>query len=240
MFRGIKEDRAVLYALLSFWICVIIFHVNGTRQSRETVGTHFTGLPTVIIDPGHGGMDGGAVSVTGKYESDINWDTAVRVRDLLQFTGFRTVMTRDRQEIVYPEDVKGIASRKKWDTRQRVEYINSFDKAVLISIHQNYYPSAQPWGAQVLYAQNEPSRFLGEALQSLLSDLLQPENRRVAAPVGKEIYILNHVNCTAVLLECGFLSNPREAPLLETAPVQKKTAAVIAAALYRFAGDEHA
>ncbi len=239
MIRCFREDRAIVCALLSIWICVIIFKVSDSRSVLEASGPAVS-KPVVIVDPGHGGMDGGAVSLTGSSESDVNWDTSVRIRDLLRFVGFQTVMTRDQREILYPQDLHGIAARKKWDTLGRVEFINSFDNAVLISIHQNFYPSPQPRGAQVLYAGNESSRLLGQMLQELIKENLQPDNRRSAELVGKDIYLLNHTDCTAVLLECGFLSNPREAPELETAELQIKTAAAVTAALVRFTGDDNA
>jgi len=193
--------------------------------------------PVIVIDPGHGGLDGGAVSVNGTAESEINWKTARRLRDLLAFFGMRTTMTRDRYEIDYPPEVAGIAQKKKWDTRHRAEIVNSVSSAVLLSIHQNYYPSAQPHGAQVLYAPDEISRRLGERIQDLIVQTLQPDNRRVAVPVRKDVYLMNHVGCPAVLLECGFLSNPTEAAAMETDAAQIKIAAVVSAAVYEFAGD---
>ena len=103
-----------------------------------------------------------------------------------------------------------------------------------LSIHQNIYPSSGPHGSQVLYAQNEPSRALAELIQSRLTAALLPENRRVPVPAGKDIYIMSHVQCTAVLVECGFLSHPQELSLLQSADYQKKIASVLTACYLQF------
>ena len=143
-------------------------------------------------------------------------------------------MTRDTEEITYPSEAKTIAAMKKWDTRRRVEIAESVDSPVFLSIHQNIYPSSGPHGSQVLYAQNEPSRALAELIQSRLTAALLPENRRVPVPAGKDIYIMSHVQCTAVLVECGFLSHPQELSLLQSADYQKKIASVLTACYLQF------
>lgn len=122
----------------------------------------------LVIDAGHGGEDGGAISADGLVESEVNLDIALRVRDLARFLGIPVVLTRDSQELDYPLDAKTTAARKKWDTRRRVEQINAIPGAVLVSIHQNCYPATGPWGAQVLYGPLESSRVLGERLHSEL------------------------------------------------------------------------
>lgn len=195
--------------------------------------------PVLVIDAGHGGEDGGAVSADGLLESEVNLDIALRVRDLARFLGIPAVLTRDSQELDYPPDAKTTAARKKWDTRRRVEQVNAIPNAVLVSIHQNCYPASGPWGSQVLYGDSEDSRILGERLHEALVAQLAPENRRVAAPADKDIYLMSHVDCTAVLVECGFLSNPRESGLLATDSYRLKLAAVIAGAFYAYAEDRY-
>ena len=167
-------------------------------------------------------------------ESALNLSVALRVRDLCAFLGVDTVMTRDTEEITYPSEAKTIAAMKKWDTRRRVEITESVDSPVFLSIHQNIYPSSGPHGSQVLYAQNEPSRALAELIQSRLTAALLPENRRVPVPAGKDIYIMSHVQCTAVLVECGFLSHPQELSLLQSSDYQKKIASVLTACYLQF------
>lgn len=226
----------VLCALLSMWICVIIFSISSQSAARETMADA-DARAVMVIDPGHGGRDGGAVSVTGTVESAINWSICRRLNDLARFMGIPTVMTRQNEEIDYPPELNTIAACKKWDTRQRVALANETENGVLVSIHQNFYPSAQPRGAQVLYAATDGSQPLAEEIQNSLK-ILMPDNRRTAGPAPKNNYIMSHVQRPAVLIECGFISHRQEAVLLEDGDYQKKLAAVAVAAFSRYTGDE--
>lgn len=227
-----------LCALLSIWIYVIITCNTAGAADAAPVSAGIK-KPVMIIDPGHGGMDGGAVSVTGTHESDINWEIAERTGDLAAFVGVRAILTRDEADIAYPAEEKTISARKKWDTRNRVELINSVDNGVLVSIHQNFFPSAKPRGSQVIYGAGESSLRLALRMQTGLSRISEPGRDRLPVKAGKEIYIMTHVTCPSVLVECGFLSNPEEARRLETAEYQKKLSAVIVAVFYGFLGDEY-
>ena len=235
LYRSVRAEDAALFTLSFLWICVIIQCVFFSGTDTRSVSAQAAGSPPVLIlDPGHGGADGGAVAPDGTAESALNLSVALRVRALCAFLGVDTVMTRDTEEIIYPSEAKTIAAMKKWDTRRRVEIAESVDSPVFLSIHQNIYPSSGPRGSQVLYAQNEPSRALAELIQSRLTAALLPENRRVPVPAGKDIYIMSHVQCTAVLVECGFLSHPQELSLLQSADYQKKIASVLTACYLQF------
>lgn len=170
----------------------------------------------LIIDPGHGGDDGGAVSSDGVEEADVNLSIAKRLDALSCLCGVKTVMTRSDRQIQYPEEAQTIAARKVADQKQRVALINDTPNAVLISIHQNLYPSSQPHGAQVLYAATNDSEQFGKQLHDNLIALLDPQNRRVAAPISEDIYLMKNIRCPGVLVECGFLSNPEECARLQT------------------------
>jgi len=238
--KGLTGEFGALCALLSIWICVIIFSISGIgpqRPGAEAVAVK--NAPVLVVDAGHGGMDGGAVAADGTLESQINLEIALRLRDLARFTGVSVQMTRVSQELDYPAEAETVSARKKWDTRRRVEQINEAG-GVLISIHQNFYPTAQPSGMQVLYAAGESSRALAELMQQRLNMYLLPENRRVAVPADKNIYIMSHVRDPAILVECGFLSNAREAKMLSAPEYQKKLAAVLLAGFLEYTGDESA
>ena len=189
---------------------------------------------TLIIDAGHGGEDGGAQSANGVDESGINLEIALRMEALARFCGVPTRMTRTTREIDYPAELGKIAQRKTWDQKQRAALINSTPDAVLISIHQNKYPDPRPRGPQVLYAGDEASKGLGELAHTLLSQALWPENRRVAAPISKEIYLLRVAQCPAILAECGFLSNEAEAALLVQPEYQTKIATLLLCAYLQY------
>ena len=120
------------------------------------------------------------------------------------------------------------------DLVRRTEIVNAVKEGVLISIHQNCFPTSQPSGAQVMYASNEESRSLGEYVQNGIVSALQEENRRVAAPAPKDLYLTAHVNCPAVLVECGFISNFSDLQLLSDDRYQNSLAAVLLSAFLQY------
>ncbi len=181
---------------------------------------------TLILDPGHGGADGGAVSVTGTSESAINLDIALRAEAIAGLFGLRCVMTRTSEEIDYPESAATIHAKKVADTKARTELVSSTPDAVLISIHQNKYTTSGPSGSQVFYAPTEGSQELAQGIQDTLKQL-SDKNKRGTVQIDKSVYLMNHVECPAVLVECGFVSNYAEAALLEDPGYQKKLAALI-------------
>ena len=223
---GDLNELLALCALLSIWICAIIAPKNAVDQVTAFSAEH-TG-PILIIDPGHGGMDGGACGADGTKESEINLSIALRLRDLCVLLGIPVQMTRESEDLDYPPEIISIAERKRWDTQRRCEEINALDNASLISIHQNFYPSNVPHGVQVLYSAQDASRLWGEHVQMELTAALCPDNRRAAIPVDRSIYIMNHIQCPAILVECGFLSHPAEAQKLKDTGYQLCLAAVLA------------
>ena len=204
------------------------------EHDAQTITASVRTVPTLIIDAGHGGMDSGAVSDSGTRESDINLDIAQRLDMLMGFLGVNTVMTRDSDDLAYSERANTIRQKKVEDTRRRVDLINSTENAVLISIHQNKYPSGDPFGAQVLYARTPGSQELAKSMQALLISSLNPRSYRVAAPIPGSVYMMNNIKPTALLIECGFLSNSEEEALLKTPEYRLKIAATIAAGFLRY------
>ena len=189
---------------------------------------------TLIIDAGHGGADGGAVSITGSCESEINLQVCLKMQAISELTATPYLMTRDSDELQYPPEADSIAKKKIYDQRQRQELIISTQNAVLISVHQNKYPTAQPRGPQAFYAQNEVSRSFALRAQENLNMLLYPENRRVAAPVPEMVFLFKELSCPAILAECGFLSNAEEARLLVSAEHQTKAALALMSSYFQF------
>ncbi len=187
--------------------------------------------PTLVIDAGHGGFDGGAISTDGTRESDINLAVALRLESIVRFCGQKTVMTRcdDSRKT----DILSYSEHE--DLKSRAELANATANAVLISVHQNCYPTAQPRGAQVLYSAYGDSDRLGKRMQELLVKQLDPENRRLAAPAPKELFLTANARCPAVLVECGFMSNNFEVLKLKESGYQTKLALVIAAAYLEYA-----
>ena len=188
--------------------------------------------PVLIIDPGHGGEDGGAVAADGTLEAELNVAIALKLHGLASFCGVQTVMTRTGEHIDYPPDAATISARKTADQKQRVALVNNTPYAVLISVHQNWYPTAGPHGAQVLYARNPESEAFGTVMHAKLVESLDPENRRVAAPISEDIYLMRNAACPAVLIECGFLSNPEELSRLKENAYQMKLGMLMLSAFF--------
>ena len=183
---------------------------------------------TVIIDAGHGGTDGGAVSQSGIIESDLNLQIARKTHELFLFLGQNAVMTRTGEDGLYDADSSTIRQKKVADTRNRVELINSFEPATLISIHQNMLPNApKVHGAQVFYNTQSHAQELANTLQTVLNSTINAGNTKTETAIPKSVYIMSHVNCDAVLVECGFLSNSAETELLQQSDYQRKLAAAI-------------
>ena len=183
--------------------------------------------PALILDPGHGGEDGGAVSVDGTPESELNWAIALRCRDLAELLGLPVVMTREEFEIHYPQDAETTRQRKNADQKSRLTLVNSQENGILLSIHQNQFTSPGVWGPQVFYNPGNGAQALAERLQALLNTQLAPESRRVAAPISEEVLLTRESDHPAVLVECGFLSNAAEAALLGTPEYQLQLSLIL-------------
>lgn len=186
----------------------------------------------IIIDPGHGGIDGGATSCTGKLESSYNLEIALRLRDLYHLLGYPTGMTRTTDISIYTTG-ETIAAQKLSDLKERVRLANETPNAVLISIHQNNFTDSRYSGAQVFYGLTEGSKTMAENLQSALVTKLNPGSKRMAMHADG-IYLMEHIQIPGVLVECGFLSNPAEEARLSTAEYQKKLCCVIAVTVADF------
>ena len=186
----------------------------------------------VIIDPGHGGEDGGATSCTGILESKLNLDIAIRLNDMMHLLGADTIMIRQTDCSVYTYG-ETIAQKKVSDLRERVRVVNEVDSAVLVSIHQNTFPDEQYWGSQVFYSNTAGSKELAAKIQVQLQESLLPENNRKCKQ-AKGIYLMENIQCTGILLECGFISNPEEERRLRSDQYQKEMCAVIASVVVNF------
>ncbi len=191
---------------------------------------------TIIIDPGHGGMDGGAVAYDKKtVEKDINLSIAFKLREFLIVGGYNVVMTREDDRLIYDEGIKTIKKQKTSDIKNRLKIINEHPEALFISIHQNKFTQSKYNGAQVFYGRkNTDSQILAQAIQSSFRAMLQPDNAREVKKTGKEIYLLYHSDIPSVMVECGFLSNAEECERLKTDEYQNEVAFVIYAGLSQY------
>lgn len=228
----LRDVLPLLAALVLVVLCFALPPIYADEAEPVTAEAETTRV--LIIDAGHGGEDGGAVTAGGVPESGINLAIAQKLEALAGLCGVESVMTRESQDINYPESASTTAQRKQSDQKARIELINSQSDAVLISIHQNFFPTAQPSGCQVLYGKPEGSRELGELTHRNLTEALCPTSRRVAAPISEDIYLMRLAKCTSILVECGFLSNPSEAALLQTEDYQLKISALLLASYLQY------
>ena len=179
-----------------------------------------------IIDAGHGGVDGGAVSCTGIYESKINLEIALRLNDLMHLLGYDTKMIRTEDISIYTNG-ETIAAKKVSDLKERVRIVNETDNGILLSIHQNHYSDSYYSGGQMFYPKTDNSEELAKLLQASFVSTVNPGSNRKAKP-AEGLYLMKHIQKTGVLIECGFLSNYEEEAKLRDNTYQKKLCAVIA------------
>ena len=183
--------------------------------------------PQVTLDPGHGGEDGGCISVNGTAEKSINLAIALNERDLLTVMGYRVTMTHEEDKAIYDQGTEGLGKKKQSDMRNRLALFNA-SEGIALSIHQNQFTDSRYSGAQMFYSRrNAQGELLARCLQGQIRALLQPDNDREIKPVDDELYLLDQTDTPAVMAECGFLSNPEEAAKLESGEYQKEMAFVL-------------
>ena len=191
----------------------------------------------LVLDPGHGGEDGGAVGYGDMTESQINLALSLKTRDLMTLCGFDVIMTREEDVMLWDGVTEG--SRKARDLKCRYQLARSYPQALFLSIHMNKFPQEQYSGLQVYYSPNHPgSAEAAGMIQTFVHRYLQPDNTRLTKPAGSNIYLLDRLTTPACIVECGFLSNRAEAERLCTEEYRSRLAAVItAAAQWYYFGD---
>lgn len=183
---------------------------------------------TLVLDAGHGGMDGGAVAADGTTEQDINLNIALTCRDLARFLGISTVMTReDNQSLDYNLE-NTIRQNKVDDIHARERIANEQSNPVFLSIHLNKFSDTSYSGAQTFWSQNNlDGQMLAENIQTSLTEGLKPSKERSAKPAENSIYLMKQLTCPAVIVECGFLSNVEETEKLKQTEYQMRIAVCI-------------
>ena len=230
-YRGDHVEKLKAYLSYSaVLLCIFIFGglmYASFGNNDQVITASAETQPIIVIDAGHGGEDGGA-SANGVLEKDINLAIALKLRDMLKASGFEVVMTRESDVSIYDSSASTVHEKKVSDMQNRVSMINSSDKNILISIHQNKFEQSQYSGAQIFYSDNLPeSAKLAEKIRLSVTGLLQPDNKRELKTDGDSIYILKNAQVPAVIVECGFLSNVEEAKKLSDEKYQTEMAFAI-------------
>lgn len=228
--REFLRRYAYVYMMVVAFFLIL---ASVCRVAVETVDARqeLTAHPVFIIDAGHGGMDGGTTSCSGALERDINLEIAQRLEKLLALIGYDTVMTRTNSDSIATEG-DTIRQQKQSDLRNRAAIVNSNANGVLVSIHQNHFPDSRYSGPQVFHAETGGSRELAQSMQNALNTTLGTTREYKAAD---GIYLMQNIQNTGILVECGFLSNPAEDAALQTKAYQSRLCCVIAVCLANYA-----
>jgi len=222
----------------SMWLVLSVIVLLGPlllvhlMSDVATFGTSLVGK-IIAVDPGHGGVDPGALGPDGLLEKDIVLDVALRLRTLLKAAGATVVMTRETDTDLSDSALgRQYSRRKRQDLKRRVEIVNESQADILVSIHVNSMASARWFGAQVFYAEESPEGAkLAENIQASLQEHLKNTKRQIAKG---DFYLLRQSNCPAVIVEVGFISNPSEASLLATEEYRRQLAFAIFAGILRY------
>lgn len=200
-----------------------IFEVSSDRVEKKPI--------TIVIDPGHGGRDPGKIGVNNALEKDVNLSIALKLKDLLEQNDIKIIMTREEDIGLYSESD---SNKKRADLNARVGIIKDSGADLAVSIHQNSFPEEYVKGAQVFFHfESQQGKFLAEIMQAQIIKTIADDNHRKAKP-NSSYYMLNKTECPLVIVECGFMSNIREAALLINEDYQEKMAYAIHLAILRY------
>ncbi len=224
----IRKGILLLSALLLF--LSLTFYFNGYKLLQAI---HIKNQSIVLIDPGHGGIDGGAISKNGVKESDINLEISFKLKDMFEESGWKVILTRDKDEGLY-SDTGTIRSKKMQDLINRQKMIEREKPDFVILIHLNSFPDTSCYGAQTFYPGKSPeSKLLAEQIQKKLVEDIDNENKRKSKEKN-DIFLFKSSDLPTVLVECGFLSNSKEEELLQENQYQELLAKCIFEGLMKY------
>ena len=196
-------------------LCIMYFFPHKEQNDVQASVTQTQKYTTVILDAGHGGEDGGTQAASGVLEKNLNLKIAELIKKELESQGVNVVMTRTEDKLLYDTSANFEGRKKKLDAAARIKIAEETSDSVFVSIHMNYYTSPQYSGLQVWYSENNAdSMSLAKTIQERNNTLFQTNNNRQIKPTGSSIYLMSQIKSPAVLIECGFLSNPTEAARL--------------------------
>lgn len=230
--------KKVLFLLFSVLIMISVFVLQEikTVSSSQLIENKY---PVIIIDAGHGGEDGGAVGVDGTNEKDINLLIALKLNDILTVMGYTTRMVRTEDISIHNQGADTIRERKATDIHNRAAIMEEYENCLYVSIHQNKYDDSSIWGAQIFYSPNdELSKSLAQFIQTSITTQIQPNNKRLIKESGTSIYVLYNATKPAVMVECGFVSNPNELLQLKTEEYQHQMAFSIMSGIINYSISE--
>ncbi len=227
------KNITYIFACVFIALLTVFFMCSSVNKLYKKTAAKVTpSQMNIIIDPGHGGEDGGASSQYSEaLEKDINLQISKNLDALFKLAAYKTIMTREDDRSINDNE-KTIRKRKVSDIHNRLKLTQKNKNSLLVSIHQNKFSDSKYSGAQVFYSKNnENSKVLAENIQNNMKIALDSSNDRTVKQAGKSVYLLNNCSCPAVLVECGFLSNEEEAKKLNNSQYQKEIAFSIFSAI---------
>ncbi len=230
-----KLDRVMGFLILGLALVAMIFETGNAvyTWSRQNNSSR---RYTIVIDPGHGGNDPGKIGINNVLEKDVNLAISLKLKEILEQNDCRVIMTREADQGLYQE---GDTNKKVADLHARCQIINDSGADAVISIHQNSFTSESSRGAQVFYQTTSgEGKLLAEILQEQMVSGLDPDNNRVAK-ANSDYYMLKNTQAPMVIVECGFLSNSREAELLTQEAYQRRVAWTVALGVLQYVSGGH-
>ncbi len=226
--------KKVLFIFFSVFLIASILILNEIKLASTSTLIE-NNFPVIIIDAGHGGEDGGAIGADGTNEKNINLEIALKLNEILTVMGYKTRMVRTTDISIHNESANTLREKKVSDIRNRTAIMDEYENCLYVSIHQNKYDDSRIWGAQTFYSPNdEASKALAQFIQTSIATDIQPDNKRMIKESGTSIYVLYNATKPAVMVECGFISNPNELSQLKTEEYQSKMAFSIMAGIINY------
>jgi N-acetylmuramoyl-L-alanine amidase len=226
-----KGTHSVLLCLLVF--SLLSYNAQELFLPNAAIATDAGSLAVVVLDAGHGGIDGGTRGNSGVLEKDLNLRYALCLGELLSLLGYKVVYTRKDDSLVLKDGEDKYGMRKKCDLRNREMLMGEYADSCVVSIHMNAFPVSKYKGMQVYYANTEESRLLAQAIQQTVQRHLQTDNERVPKEADSSIYLLDGAKSPAVLVECGFLSNEEDEKNLSDESYQKRLCFLLLCAIMK-------
>ena len=221
----VKWNRIVAFCLVLFGLALLV-HFFSERVKTETIATFPIKDRVIVVDAGHGGIDGGA-GANGSLEKNINLSIAKYLKSYLTQSGATVIMTRE-SDTTLGENEGTVKNKKRADLKERKNIVNNTAPDVFVSVHQNFFGESKYKGAQTFYETNNANSFkLAQIVQESLINNVDKSNTRMAAEIDKSKILFQDLKVPSILVECGFLSNKEEAELLKTKEYQQKVAYAI-------------
>ncbi len=231
---AVCASMILCFGLFIHW--VIAVPLAATDLILPTSAEH---VPVVILDAGHGGEDCGTIGINGVYEKDLNLSMTTLLAAQLRASGVQVVETRTGDYLLYDPATVTPGHKKAEDLAGRAAFAEQYPDALFVSIHMNSFPSEKYSGLQVWYQNASVSGGqLATAIQNTVREQLQPNNHRVVKPSNGSMYLLDHVPCTSVLIECGFLTNRDECEKLSGKEYQKELSFVLFCVIMNYINTE--